>query len=540
METKSPYYGMRLIPYGRVSMLGEGTESDADQFDKMQAFAERHGVTLVGAYDPDLDMTGTEFSKRKIKNHIATVDNGKADGVLVMRLSRWGRSDTENRVYEKALNDAGGTLVSVMESEDPNSRAGRLRRKMTYFLDSEESEVRGDYWKDTHERRRSQGRPHNGSARFGYMRCPECILVTEELKNGKVRRRYAKCKHCEGILVVDPARGPFAAEVMERWVTGEKISALAHEMYERGVRSLSGQRMDVSKWFAVLDSGFIAGLLRGRELPIKHPQYKKRYPTNRPEHYDRWQKGSHKALVKPDVWESYKRKRAGAAQKITREEARGAHSVSGLLICPNEDKAGHYCGGKHKAGTAYNRDKTRATMFNCRNAADDPKTCSGAAIRLSRVEADVLKWLEDQRTGESAALAEFQSQETADAAKARLTRIRPAMERVQKKLDALLDLKLEGGIDATTYERKQAELVAERDLYAQQIQDAESDANTGTAPHMETIGSLLDYWDDMKLSAKQKALRVVIREIRVHRTIRGLPSRTEIIPAWQPAARQSA
>ncbi|MBC9718998.1 recombinase family protein [Streptomyces sp. TRM66268-LWL] len=543
---ENPYDGMRLIPYGRVSQLHEDSESDADQFDKMAAFAERHNVTLVGKYEPDLDMSGTEFSKRKVRKYISAVADGEADGILVMRLSRWGRNDTENRVYEKELSSAGGILVSVMESEDPNTRAGRLRRKMAYLLDSEESETRGDYWRDTHEKRRANGRPHNGSARFGYMRCPECIVVEETLKNGSVHRRYAKCKACKGILVVDPARGPYAAEFMKRWVNGEGASALALEMYERGVRSLAGKKMGVSQWFAALDSGFIAGLLRGRTLPLKHPLYKKRYPSNRPEHYDRWQKGEHAALVSLELWEAYKRKRRSQSPEKASRSDKGKYSVSGLLWCASNDKSGGPCGGKYKAGTTYS-DSTRTEkvkMFNCRHALDAPKTCAGAQVRLTSVESAVLQWLEEQRTGETAALAEEAATEVRDTAEARLKELRPRLEKAQAKLDNLLDLKLEGEIDGATYERKQKELVAQRDMYAAQIADAEDRHRSASTPHMEAIGNLVDRWHDpkMKVSVKQASLRSVIREIRIHRTPRGYPSRIEIVPSWphQPAESQEA
>lgn len=63
-----------------------------------------------------------------------------------------------------------------------------------------ESERAGDQWREAHERRVRNGRPHRGKNRFGYAYDPE-----------------------EKLYVPDPVTAPIVRDLYLRYVNGESI-----------------------------------------------------------------------------------------------------------------------------------------------------------------------------------------------------------------------------------------------------------------------------------------------------------------------------
>ena len=89
-----------MLVYIRVSKIGNRQDtliSDEIQEDVCSKWAEREGLTIVGEPITDLNKTGREMTKRQIKSSIERVRRGEADGIVVWKISRWGRNLVEDR-----------------------------------------------------------------------------------------------------------------------------------------------------------------------------------------------------------------------------------------------------------------------------------------------------------------------------------------------------------------------------------------------------------------------------------------------------------
>lgn len=113
--------GDRVIIYIRVSSIGNRSEtliSPDVQDDVCRKWADRESLVVVGEPVVDLDKTGREASKREISKTINRVRRGEADGILVMKVSRWGRNTIDSMLNVHELQEAGGFIASATENLD--------------------------------------------------------------------------------------------------------------------------------------------------------------------------------------------------------------------------------------------------------------------------------------------------------------------------------------------------------------------------------------------------------------------------------------
>ena len=120
---------VRLVGYCRVSteeQAREGVSLDA-QAERLRAFATAHGYELVGI-ETDAGMSGKVAPEARpgMAAALARVREGQADGIVALKLDRLSRDTRATLDLVEDCDRHDWRLMSVSESLDTGSAAGRL------------------------------------------------------------------------------------------------------------------------------------------------------------------------------------------------------------------------------------------------------------------------------------------------------------------------------------------------------------------------------------------------------------------------------
>lgn len=515
----------RGIIYIRVSMAREEMYSPEQQEWSARDYCKRENIEVVDVVY-DLDLTGREFAKRKIAKIIERVRRNEADTVVVWQWSRFGRNLMGSRVNIAALEEAGGELRASTQDIDTTTSAGKYTRDHFLALAEYQSNMIGDTWRESHDRRRRDGLPHTGEERFGYRHCPECVRKSDDPKTTEYHQ-FKYCEACKGILIKDPVPGAALKEVYERWTDeNEPMAALSLEMARRGIRSRYGTMMDSDQWFAVMDSGFAAGLLRGRSDTTK------KLTRYTPDQYDIWDRGAHEAWIPLDLWERYKRKRLRRGKP---RELVPKYSVSSLMRCWCTDNDGALC-ARSMTAAQVDMSKTRGypkfTTFICPRKRIG--ACPGVSVSLRRVEPFVLAWLKEHASGEEAGRTAMVRAARADEDFAALELAEKELKGLKAERKRLVTGYRKGIIPEEDYTDELDTVSAQIALLDGRVEELSQSVFSNKIPPADAFDSLLDLWDDMRPDERRAALGHVIRYIRVIKTPGKQENKLEIVPKWLP------
>jgi DNA invertase Pin-like site-specific DNA recombinase len=168
----------QAVAYIRVStdrQASEGISLEAQQA-RIAAYCAAHGLMLQpGAVFIDAGKSGTakgSFEKTlkgrpQLAAALAAVT--RTQGVLVVySLSRLARSTRDTMAISDRLERANADLVSLSESIDTTSAAGRMIFRVLAVLAEFEAEIISERTTDALSHKRAQGKRVSGLAPFGY------------------------------------------------------------------------------------------------------------------------------------------------------------------------------------------------------------------------------------------------------------------------------------------------------------------------------------------------------------------------------------
>ncbi len=164
---------MKAIGYVRVStdkQADRGVSLDA-QAEKIRAMAVVHNAELV-----DIIVNGGESAKSLqcpgLEWLLALVDAKKVQAVTVAKLNRLTRSAKDLCELPERFERRGVALISVAESLDTGSAAGRLVLNIMTAVSQWENEAIGERTRDAmHHKRTNSERV--GNIRFSYRLCAD-------------------------------------------------------------------------------------------------------------------------------------------------------------------------------------------------------------------------------------------------------------------------------------------------------------------------------------------------------------------------------
>lgn len=209
------------VGYIRVSTEGQATEgvSLAAQRERIEAWARAHDYKLVGVFE-DAGVSGKRADNRPgLQAALARACKSKA-ALVVYSLSRLARSTRDAISIGERLDKAGADLVSLTESVDTSSAAGRMFFVMLSAFAQFERDLTSERTKTALAHLKRQGRRVSRYAPFGFR------VVGRELR--------------------PDASETATVETMKRLrADGMSLRAIADELNRRGVPGGEGGR-----WYA--------------------------------------------------------------------------------------------------------------------------------------------------------------------------------------------------------------------------------------------------------------------------------------------------
>jgi site-specific DNA recombinase len=335
----------RAVLYGRVSaVMGRGDDLISPE---LQEHAVRSYCKRLG-YEPvlwlcDIDKSGSEWSRRQVEQAVRMIEAKEADLIVVPRWSRFTRNLRDYVMQTARIEAAGGRVESVQEETDPATAAGLLQRDLFAILAQWESRKIGEAWRETHQRRRRAGLPHDGRARLGYQ------LV-------------------DGSYTPHPSEGPIVVSLYRRYLAGAGTATLADWLAQQGIgSSRAGKQWTGCGVRGFMRSGFAAGLIRVG---------------------DGYLPGAQTPLISQKTWDRFCAERAARYPKRPQTPAPST-ALAGLVYCGN-------CGHRVRLRARSSKHgRVSAYIYLC-----ERRTCENQ-IWITRhvLEAQIKGWFEQLATG---------------------------------------------------------------------------------------------------------------------------------------------
>ena len=158
----------RTIAYVRVStdkQADHGVSLDAQRA-KLAAYAELYDLDLV-AVEVDAGQSAKSLDRPALGRALAALSTGKADALLVVKLDRLTRSVRDLGELVDRCEREGWALLSVSDSIDTRTAAGRLVLNVLASVAQWEREAIGERTKAALQHKRSNGE-RVGSVPYGY------------------------------------------------------------------------------------------------------------------------------------------------------------------------------------------------------------------------------------------------------------------------------------------------------------------------------------------------------------------------------------
>src|ERR1700688_3709461 len=162
---------MKAIGYVRVStdkQADRGVSLDA-QTEKIRAMAVVHNADLADII-VEAGESAKSLNRPGMQRLLALVDSGEVNAVIVAKLDRLTRSVKDLCELLERFERHGVALISVAESLDTSSAAGRLVLNIMTAVSQWEREAIGERTRDAMSHKRSN-RERVGNIQFGYRLC---------------------------------------------------------------------------------------------------------------------------------------------------------------------------------------------------------------------------------------------------------------------------------------------------------------------------------------------------------------------------------
>ena len=206
----------RVLAYVRVSTemqvsSGHGLEA---QRSKVAAWCALHDAELVAVY-ADEGLSGSTLDRPALAAALAELEAGRADALLVCKLDRLTRSTRDLGELLDRATAGGWALLSVAESLDTSTAAGRLVVSVLGAVSQWEREAIGERTAAAKASMKARGLYVGGDVPYGY-------------------------RAENGALVEDPAEQAVKAAVAELRAAGLSLRKIGAALAERGLLPRGG------------------------------------------------------------------------------------------------------------------------------------------------------------------------------------------------------------------------------------------------------------------------------------------------------------
>jgi DNA invertase Pin-like site-specific DNA recombinase len=173
-------HGKRLLGYVRVSDVrgrsGASYGTEEVQEEAIRSFAERNGHTILDVL-VDRDQSGGTMDRPAFNEAMRRIDSGNADGIIVYRVNRFGRTLSGGLLAAERLTKAGKVFASASEGADPTTKEGKVMFGFMMLMAELERDTIGENWMNAKTRALARGVYISAVPPFGYDRVDGKLLV---------------------------------------------------------------------------------------------------------------------------------------------------------------------------------------------------------------------------------------------------------------------------------------------------------------------------------------------------------------------------
>ena len=263
----------QALIYARVSTDEQAEEGQSidTQIKLCQKWARENGFTIGGIYK-DEGRSATNLNRPALKELLLRCQEKNHDisAILVQDTDRWCRSTLDHLTTKSILEKAGIQLISISQPLIDNSPEGNLVDTVIASVNAFQSQITGRKVSKVMEQKARSG-IWPGWAPLGF------INTEAPSPSSNLDKR---------IVIPDPDRASYITLAFELYSTGNfSVKALRDKLHKMGLRSKSGNKVQVSVLLNTLKNPFYTGkmLWRGEILQGKHE------PLTTPDIFERCQ-----------------------------------------------------------------------------------------------------------------------------------------------------------------------------------------------------------------------------------------------------------